>query len=93
MAISDVKVVLLQDSLDMRIYTSLILGKGKWNFTIPEGENYLQEPMPSPVQMSGKSVPSPEFKMMMKLKMEAHCRLIIFRCLISCYFFKAILPI
>lgn len=27
MAISDVKVVLLQDSLDMRIYTSLILGK------------------------------------------------------------------
>lgn len=49
MAISDVKVALLQGSLDMHIYASLILGKGKWNFTRRERENYLQEPVPSPV--------------------------------------------
>lgn len=42
MGISNVKVALVQDSLDMSIYPSLILGKGKWNYTRTERENYLQ---------------------------------------------------
>lgn len=41
MGISDVKVTLLQGFLDMHIYASLILDKGKWSFTRPERENYL----------------------------------------------------